>query len=127
MTTEGRLLSATTGRKMQCRWSLSSPHFLVRAGLLRLEASPVWRSIESVIRACVAPINRADVVAIESGLPTALLHQGKHRVDRRCCDLDEATHFLDGGDECIDLHRSASFEILQHRNFVTEDGAGCVQ
>jgi len=27
---------------------------------------------------------------------------------------DEAAEFLDGGDECIDLQGSASFEILQH-------------
>jgi hypothetical protein len=42
-------------------------------------------------------------IAVESSLPAALLHQGKHRVDRWCCDLDEAAHFLDGGNECIDL------------------------
>src|SRR6202035_1018802 len=74
-----------------------------------------------------APINRADVVTVESSLPAALLHQGKHRVDRWRCNLDEPAHFLDGGDECIDLQGSASFEILQHRNLVTDDGTGCVQ
>jgi hypothetical protein len=43
------------------------------------------------------------IIAVESGLPATFLYQRKHRVDRWCCDLDEAAHFLDGGDECIDL------------------------
>src|ERR1700722_3325128 len=72
------------------------------------------RSIEPLIRALLAPIDRADVVTVESSLPAALLHQGERRVDRRRRDLDEAADFLDGGDECVDLQRSASFEILQH-------------
>ena len=42
-------------------------------------------------------------IAVESSLPATFLYQRKHRVDRRCCDLDEPAHFLDGGDECIDL------------------------
>lgn len=54
------------------------------------------------------------IIAVESRLPATLLHQRKHRVDRRRCDLDEPTHFLDGGDEGIDLQGPASFEILQH-------------
>src|SRR5271166_4194387 len=58
------------------------------------------------------------IIAVESSLPATLLYQRKHRVDRWCCDLHEAAQFLDGGDECIDLEGSASFEILQHRNFV---------
>src|SRR6202043_1799326 len=66
-------------------------------------------------------------IAVESSLPATFLYQRKHGVDRRCCDLDEAAHFLDGGNECIDLQGSASFDILQHRNFVTDDGTGCVQ
>ena len=53
-------------------------------------------------------------IAVESSLPATFLYQRKHGVDRRCCDLDEAAHFLDGGDECIDLQGSAAFEILQH-------------
>jgi hypothetical protein len=61
------------------------------------------RLVEPVIRPFVAPIDRADVVAVESGLPAALLHQSQHRVDRWRCDLDKAAHFLDGGNECIDL------------------------
>ena len=67
------------------------------------------------------------IIAVESSLPATFLYQRKHRVDRWCCDLYEAAQFLDGGDECIDLEGSASFEILQHRNFVTDDGTGCVQ
>src|ERR1700730_10350679 len=67
------------------------------------------------------------IIAVESSLPATFLYQRNHRVDRRCCDLDEAAHFLDGGDECIDLQGSASFEILQHGNFVTDDGTGGVQ
>jgi hypothetical protein len=59
------------------------------------------------------------IIAVESSLPATFLYQRKHRVDRWCCDLHEAAQFLDGGDECIDLEGSASFEILQHRNFVT--------
>jgi hypothetical protein len=43
------------------------------------------------------------IIAVESSLPATFLYQRKHRVDRWCCDLDEAAHFLDGGDECIDL------------------------
>jgi hypothetical protein len=54
------------------------------------------------------------IIAVESSLPATFLYQSKHRVDRWCCDLDEAAHFLHGGDECIDLEGSASFEILQH-------------
>jgi hypothetical protein len=54
------------------------------------------------------------IIVVESSLPATFLYQSKHRVDRWCCDLDEAAHFLDGGDECIDLQGSASFEILQH-------------
>jgi hypothetical protein len=65
------------------------------------------------------------IIAVESSLPATFLYQRKHRVDRWCCDLHEAAQFLDGGDECIDLEGSASFEILQHRNFVTDDGTGC--
>jgi hypothetical protein len=42
-------------------------------------------------------------IAVESSLPATFLYQRKHGVDRRCCDLDEAVDFLDGGDECIDL------------------------
>jgi hypothetical protein len=54
------------------------------------------------------------IIPVESSLPATFLYQRKHHVDRWCCDLDEAAHFLDGGDECIDLQGSASFEILQH-------------
>jgi hypothetical protein len=43
------------------------------------------------------------IIAVESSLPAAFLYQRKHRVDRWCWDLDEAAHFPDGGDECIDL------------------------
>jgi hypothetical protein len=43
------------------------------------------------------------IIAVESSLPATFLYQRKHRVDSWCCDLDEAAHFLDGGDECIDL------------------------
>jgi hypothetical protein len=43
------------------------------------------------------------IIAVESSLPATFLYQRKHRVDRWCCDLDEAAQFLDGGDECIDL------------------------
>jgi hypothetical protein len=43
------------------------------------------------------------IIAVESSLPAAFLYQRKHRVDRWRSDLDEAAHFLDGGDECIDL------------------------
>src|ERR1700731_123317 len=73
------------------------------------------------------PGSAPGIIAVESSLPATFLYQRKHRVDRWCCDLDEAAHFLDGGDECIDLQGSAAFEILQHRNFVTDDGTGCVQ
>jgi len=54
------------------------------------------------------------IIAVESSLPGAFLYQRKHRVDRWCCDFDEAADFLDGGDECIDLKGSTTFEILQH-------------
>jgi hypothetical protein len=37
------------------------------------------------------------IIAVESSLPATFLYQRKHRVDRWCCDLDEAAHFLDGG------------------------------
>ena len=43
------------------------------------------------------------IIAVESRLPATFLYQRKHRVDRWCCDLDEAAYFLDGGDERIDL------------------------
>ena len=43
------------------------------------------------------------IIAVESGLPATFLHQRKHGVDRRGCDLDEAAHFLDRGHERIDL------------------------
>ena len=43
------------------------------------------------------------IIAVESSLPATSPYQRKHRVDRWCCDLDEAAEFLDGGDECIDL------------------------
>jgi hypothetical protein len=43
------------------------------------------------------------IIAVESSLPATFLYQRKHRVDRWCCDLNEAAQFLDGGDECIDL------------------------
>src|SRR5579863_9226801 len=67
------------------------------------------------------------ITAVEPSLPATFLYQRKYRVDRWCCDLDEAAHFLDGGDECIDLQGSASLKILQHRNFVADDRTGCVQ
>src|ERR1700722_2179932 len=64
------------------------------------------------------------IIAVQSSLPAPFLYQRKHRVDRWCCDFDEVAYFLDGGDECIDLQGSASFEILQHRDFVADDGTG---
>ena len=49
---------------------------------------------------------------VESSLPATFLYQCKHRVDRGRRDLDEAAHFLDGGDECIDLEGSTSLRPL---------------
>ena len=66
-------------------------------------------------------------IAVDSSLPATFLYQRKHGVDRWCCDPDEAAQSLHSGDECIDLQGSASFEILQHRHFVTDDITGCVQ
>src|SRR5271156_1184354 len=74
-----------------------------------------------------APGLALGIIAVETSLPATFLCQRKHRVDRWGCDLDEAAHFLDGGNECIDLQRSASFEILQHRNFVADNRTGRVQ
>jgi hypothetical protein len=54
-------------------------------------------------RAACRPGLALGIIAVESSLPATFLYQRKHRVDRWCCDLDEAAHFLDGGDECVDL------------------------
>jgi hypothetical protein len=67
------------------------------------------------------------IIAVHSDLSAKFPDQRRHRADRWCCDLDEAAQSLHSGDECIDLQGSASFEILQHRHFVTDDITGCVQ
>ena len=85
------VLDATLGVKALCR---GNARHLVRGRLLRREACPVWRRKTQVA---------LGIIAVESSLPPTFLYQRKHRVDRWCCDLDEAAHFLDGGDECIDL------------------------
>jgi hypothetical protein len=89
---DGRGLSAT---ETHCPWSLSSPLLLVRGRITAARGRP-YLAEES-------PGLALGIIAVESSLPATLLHQGKHRVDRWCCDLDEPAHFLDGGDECIDL------------------------
>ena len=44
------------------------------------------------------------IIAVESSLPATFLYQRKNRVDRWCCDVDEASEFPDGANERIDLH-----------------------
>jgi hypothetical protein len=67
------------------------------------------------------------LVTIEPSLAAALPHQSKHRVDRWRCDVDEARKRPDGGDEGIDFHGSATFEILQYRHFVADDRTNSAQ
>src|ERR1700733_8480944 len=67
------------------------------------------------------------IMTVDSSLSATFLDQRKHCVDRWRYDPNEAAHFLDGGDECINLQRSASFEILQHRHLVTDGSTSHVQ
>src|SRR5665213_1181061 len=58
---------------------------------------------------------------VESCGSGALADQRQNRVDRRCRDLGETSHFLDYGDQRIDLHWTSALKILQHRGLVGAD------
>jgi hypothetical protein len=57
--------------------------------------------------------------------PAAFLNERKDRINGRRGNSSKAAEFGDSRHKRIDLERTSTFEILQHRHFVVGDRAGC--